>query len=220
MSKNTKNEYMRESRPELETLYQRATQWREEIGIKTRPDMEQAKEALRLSREAGIEEEVVLFVVALCEWTFRIQSPLPLHIRRALRFKLNHEGYSPYLLDQFRTKGVPPLVDQYVDSRLRNLWNQHASEQSRILLGEKIENLGCEFSKPSQAAGFIQKPPRKGGYSWLAPWVACTILYEWLRELYPRKRDSRPLDASLALAQALLGRIPDQAQFHRKSAKL
>lgn len=225
MFKNTKNDSSRESRPEFEALYKRLMQWRVEIGIKTRPDMGQFKEALTLIQQAGIQEDFVIFVVTLCEWTFRVRLPLPLPVRRALQFKLNYEGYSPYgpgspFLKQIQTKNVPPLIDQYVDCRLQSLWNDQSSEQSRVLLGDRIERLVQDLTRPFQVAGFIEQSPKKGGYSWQAPWIASTVIYEWLRVLHHNKRDSRAIDAALTLAQALLGRLPDQSQFHRKRREI
>ena len=223
MSKYNLSDTSDESHPGLEALYKRVLGWREEIGIKTYPDMRQFKNALEMIREAGIEEDLVLFVVGLCEWTFRIKYPLPLHIRRALRLKLNKAHYSPYgptspFLAQIRPS--PPLIDQYIDSRLGSLWNENASEQSRVLLGDRIERLVRDFSKPFQVAGFIEMPPKRGGYSWQAPWVAGAVIYEWLRKLHPKKRDSLALEAALTLVQALSAKMPDQSQFHRKRREL
>jgi hypothetical protein len=220
MSKTANDDSAGESRPELKALYERVTQWRAEIGVTTRPDMGRLREALHSIQKTGLDHQFVLFVVTLCEWSFRVRSPLPIHIRRALKFKFYHEGYSPFGPALFQTpvksRNVPPVIDAYVDACLQRLWNQEASEQSRILLRDRMDSLVRDFTKPFLAAGLTPLKPKRGGYPWQAPWVACTIVYELLRPRHPRKRESVAIDAALDLAAALIGRLPDQSYFHRK----
>ncbi|HKC93815.1 MAG TPA: hypothetical protein VKB81_07315 [Nitrospira sp.] len=192
---------------------------------KPRPDMERLRLAVKLAEKAGMKGEFVEFVVIVCEFSFRVRLPHPLYIRRALRFKLDQEGYSPYgprnpIEEPIRTKNVPLVIDQYVDRQLQYLWNEEGSDQSRMVLRGRIETLVADLTKPFQPANFATLAPQRGGYPWLAPWVASAVIYERLRSRHPKKRDARAIDAGLELASALLGRTVDQAQFHRKRREI
>lgn len=224
MVEDTEIDSWQESCPDLRSLYKRILIWRKELGSQTRPDMEGLREVLRRAQKEEVPEDFLLFVVRHCERCFRIRAPLSLHVRRALQFKLSTKGFTPYNDTDdsypYQAKGVPLIVDQYVEARLRNLWAVHASEQSRFLLNERIDRLVREFTQPFCLADLQPLPPRRGGYSWEAPWVTGTVIYESLRQQYLKKTDKRPVEVALALTSALLGRSVDQSHFHRKRREI
>ncbi len=50
--------------PLVFALCERVSEWRGEIGLKTRPDVEDLQEAFRLAHKGGIEEAFLCYVVA------------------------------------------------------------------------------------------------------------------------------------------------------------
>ncbi len=207
------------TRPVLEMLWKRILEWRQEIHIKTRPDRERVGEALQLGVQSGLESDFVIFVIAICEWWFRVYGPLAVHIRNALRSRLKQEGYTPYgtvFVPPYQTPNIPSVVNRYVDSRLASLWNDQAPEQSRFLLMGRLEELVNDFTQPFRAAGGVSLPPKQGGYGWQAPWVVATVVYQVIRERYPERQNSRAIEAGLTLASGLFNRVVDPSHFHRK----
>lgn len=214
--------------PLLDALLTRIFEWRCEIGLKTCPDPEWLAEAFERAQKAGLNVDFFIYVVGGCEWFFRVLHPSTITLKKALRHRLATPGYSPYgsLFDKmlrkypFRTQGVPSVINRYVDERIAWRWKGQASEMSRFLMRGRINQLVKEFDRPFLASTLQPLPPKQGGYPWLAPWVAGTVIYKYLRREYTQKQNQMPKEVSLSLASALLERPVDDSQFHRKRRML
>lgn len=209
--------------PLVSALSKRVSEWRAEIGLKTRPDVEDLQEAIGDANKEGIKEGFLSYTVAGCEWYFRVLHPNSIVLRKAIGDRLNNKEYSPYGMgflnqDRLKTTGVTPIINRYVDKRLSEIWDSNASQPSSFLLKNRIDELVREFERPFLASTLQTLGPRRGGYPWLAPWVVATITYQGLKKTHPQRQDQRPRDVSLFLISALSARgrgNVDDSQFHR-----
>jgi hypothetical protein len=172
---------------------------------------------------AGLDAEVVMVIVAMCERWFRVYRPTPVAIQRALQRRLSTSGYTPYgtVGDAPRPAGPGQLalVGQYVDHCLREVWEEGASDQRdhfvRLSLRRQLKDLVRTYDRPFLVAEYRRLPPRRGGYPQWASWVAATAVYEELRRRYPGRQDSMARATTMLLLEALRGTMPDDSHFQR-----
>lgn len=173
---------------------------------------------------AGLDAEVVMVIVAMCERWFRVYRPTPVAIQRALQRRLSTSGYTPYGMVGDAPRPAGPgqlaLVSQYVDHCLREVWEEDASDQRnhfvRLSLRGQLKNLVRNYDCPFLVAEYRRLPPRRGGYPQWASWVAATAVYEELRRRYPGRQNSMARATTMLLLEALRGTMPDDSHFGRK----
>lgn len=208
-----------ESHPLLEQLGKRVLAWRAEARLKTCQNLDLAclGETLHDASRLGIEPELLIFVVAISEWWFRVYQDPRVAIERALRDRLHNAVYSPLGRTPFETPGVPAPINRYVDQQLSALWNDDAPEQSRFVLKSRIPELVREYARPLLVAELHPLPPRPGGYPQWSPWVSAASVYGAARLRYPAKNDARAINLASTVAKALLKReVLDESQLHHK----
>ena len=214
--------------PLISPLCERLERWRQEIGGKTAPHLQQGVvELVEMAKKGGVESDLVIFVIALCEYWFRVCRPSESALRRALIDRLNSSRYTPYPsgpVDVFMTSGVPSAINRYVDRSLKKKWEPGGSDEMnalfrRSLLAEK-ERLLDELNHPFLASELEPLPAKQGGYVDWGPWVAATVIYDSARLYSATKQDSKPLDAAMEVLVALRNKHPDKSAFHSKRNKI
>lgn len=215
--------------PLVKPLCERLERWRSEAGLKTYPHLQEwVQDGLEVAKTSGIEEELVIFLVAFCEWWFRIFRPSEAGLRRALNQRLNDPRYTPhsrFARNILRTPNVPLAINELVDRYLAKSWEPNASEEMNHLCRDKLlentEKLVRQMARPFLVSEGVGLPPKRGGYPDWGPWVAAIAVH-----CYPRKtcstsgKNFRPLDAALAVVKAFRGETPDKSVFHRKKREL
>ena len=177
---------------------------------------------------AGLDAEVVIVMVAMCERWFRVYRPTPVAIQKALQRRLSSSGYTPYGMVGDAPRPAGPgrlaLVGQYVDHCLREVWEEDASDQRdqfvRLSLRGKLKDLVRTYDRPFLVAEYRRLPPRRGGYPQWASWVAATAVYERLRRRYPGRQDSMARATTMLLLEVLRGSMPDDSYFQRKRREI
>lgn len=186
------------------------------------------QEAMEAVTKAGLDAEVVMVIVVMCERWFRVYRPTPVAIRRALQRRLSTSGYTPYGMVSGAPRPTGPsrlaLVGQYVDHCLREVWEEDASDQRdhfvRLSLRGQLKDLVRTYARPFLVAEYRRLPPRRGGYPQWASWVAATAVYEELRRRYPGRQDSMARATTMLLLEALCGTMPDDSYFQRKRLEI
>jgi hypothetical protein len=95
--------------------------------------------------------------------------------------------------------------------------NEGSGELSRfaqLILKPRIDELVKEYAVPFLVPEFRVLPAKPGGYTWWAPWVIASAIYQAVKERYPERQDSRALDTAMASLEGLLERTPEKTQFH------
>jgi hypothetical protein len=182
------------------------------------------QEAMQTVTKAGLDAEVVMVIVAMCERWFRVYRPTPVAIRRALQRRLSTSGYTPYGMVGGAPRPAGPgqlaLVGQYVDHCLREVWEEDASDQRnhfvRLSLRGQLKDHVRTYARPFLVAESRRLPPRRGGYPDWASWVIATAVYEELRRRYPDRQDSTARATTMLLLEALRGTMPDDSYFGRQ----
>lgn len=213
-----------EPHPLLQPLWERLRAWRHEIGVQPCPDRRKLQEALAAVTKAGLEAEVVLVMVAMCERWFRVYRPTTIAIRKALQRRLSTSGYTPYGMTGSAPLPAGPgqlaLVGRYVDHCLREVWEEEASAERdhfvRLSLRGQVPSLVREYARPFLVAEYRRLSPKRGVYPHWASWVVATAVYEALRRRYPRKQDSTARATTMLLLEALRGTMPDDSHFRRQ----
>ena len=190
----------KKTHPLVKPLCERLKGWRAEVGLKTHPHLEESlQEAIEDAKNAGVESDLVIFLIAVCEWRFRICRPTKVMLRQALKHRLNNSQYTPhphFATDVFKTSGVPLAINDYVDRCLAKLWESSASEEMnhvfRDNLQAKIEKLVREWARPFLVSAYSALPPRPGGYPAWGPWVAGAVVYRSAILYSPTEQDSKP----------------------------
>lgn len=217
-----------ETHPLLKPLCERLERWRSEAGLKTYPRLRGAlQDCLEVAKISGVEEELVIFAVALCEWWFRVYRPSEAGLRRALNQRLSDPQYIPhshFSRNMLKTHKVPPAINEIVDRHLAKSWEPDASEEMnhlcRDLLLDKTEKLIREMARPFLVSEWAPLPPKQGGYPDCAPWVAAIAVHRRTSATNRNGQSFRSLDAAFAVVKALRGKMPDKSLFHRKKREL
>lgn len=218
----------RKTHPLVKPLCERLKRWKSEVGLITPPRLEEwLQDALEDSKSAGVEPDLVVFVIAICGWRFRICRPRENEIMQILKHRLNDSRYTPhprFATDVFKTGGVSSAINEYVDQSLAKLWEPNASEEMNHLfrnnLQGKIEKLARELARPFLVTEYRRLQPRQGGYPDWGPWVAGTIVYRSAILHSPTEQDSKPLRAAEAVIGVMRGDRPDKSAFHRKRREI
>jgi len=214
--------------PLVRPLCERLIKWRREVGQNTHPHLQESLEnALEEAKSADMEPELVIFVIALCEWRFRICLPSKTGLKQALMHRLNDFRYTPhpqYASEVFTTHGVPSSINEYVDRCLKKSWESEASEEMNQVFRERLlgksKELVRELAHPFLVSEYRALPPRCGGYPDWGPWVAGTIVYRSAIRHSPTEQDSKPLRVAESVIEVLRGKRPDKSAFHRKKREI
>lgn len=112
-------------------------------------------------------------VLILCEWWYRIRSPSIQHIKKALKHRTSLDAYDPFrgqlIWPGEDTRGVPLLINRYVDHHIEKFWDEGNSALSRNILKSRMDQLAKEMDCPFRIATLEPISRQKGGYGWQAP---------------------------------------------------
>lgn len=81
-------------------------------------------DALELTAKAGIEPELVIFVMASCSWWFRVSYAKEAELRKVLECQLARVDHFPRFL---RASLRSTVLDRYVSTQLSRRWNRGPS---------------------------------------------------------------------------------------------
>lgn len=166
--------------------------------------------ALKLTGKAGIQPELVIFLIASCSWWFRVFYAKEPDLKKALERQLSTVGYTPHFPRSFYRMTI---LDRYVSKQLSKPWPRDQSlygeasrdintaYQSKYL--EEIVSLAKEWSGPVLVSECIQLPSRPGGYTKWGPWVAAVVVHVLAVRRRRSKKDSLPLECAEAILKAL-----------------
>ena len=218
----------RKTHPLIKPLCERLKSWRDEVGLITHPHLQESLEdALRDAKSAGVEPDLVIFVIAICEWWFRVCLPGKNKLGQILKHRLNDPRYTPYprfATDVFKTRGVPLAINEHVDRHLRKSWESETSKEMNQVFRERLlgksKKLMQELANPFLVSEYRWLPPKCGGYPDWGPWVAATVVYRSAILHSPTERDSKPLRSAEAVIGVLRGKCPDKSAFHRKRQEI
>lgn len=184
------------------------------------PSLEEDLEfALELTWKVGIEPELVIFIIAISSWWFRVYTANEADLKRALKSQLANFPGSVHTMT---------ILDRYLCVQLSKLWpigpssDEEASEfiteafQSKGL--REIDSLARKWSGPFLVSNCTQLPPRRGGYPEWGPWVAAVTVHELARKRCQGKKDPLPLECADAILKAIRGReAPDKTLLYERA---
>jgi hypothetical protein len=143
---------------------------------------------------------------------------------KALKHRTSLDAYDPFrgklIWPGEDTRGVPLLINRYVDHHIEKFWEESNSALSRNVLKLRVDQLAKEINYPFRIATFEPISRQRGRYGWQAPWMTAIAIYQVLRKLRPRKNDSISIDMALLAFQASVGKIVDQSRFHLKKRQV
>jgi hypothetical protein len=209
----------------ISPLCERLERWRREIGEKTHPHLEDGvKEALKRAQDAKVEEGLVIYVMARCEYWFRTCRHSKPDIERALSELLHNPRYTPYRGMMDMGSGISSAVRQHIDRCLAKGWDPEASDEMDTFIRWNIlkqkEKLAGSMCCPFLVSEHLPLPPRKGKYADWAPWVAASVVYRVATRQSPTEQDPKPRKAAEAVISAMRGTYPDKSAFHRKRGEI
>lgn len=210
-------------------LSKRLQRWRAEIQPEQQegqilPSLyEDLDYALELTRKVGIEPELVIFLIAISSWWFRVFYAEEAELKRILESQLAEVRFIPNFLRSVRKITV---LDRYVSTQLSKLWPCGPTadeEDSDFIISAfqskcwaEIGSLSKQWSGPFLVSDYVQLPRRRGGYPEWGPWVAAVAVHQLAIRRRKSKKDSLPLECADAILKALRGcDPPDKTRLYQ-----
>lgn len=209
--------------PLISPLCEKIKGWRSENGLETHSHLEDGvRAALDKAKKVKIEEGLVIYVIARCEYWFRICFPSKQEIELALSDLLQSPRYTPHCALIDKGPGISRAIQQHIDRSLSKEWDPDASEEMNRLIRrsllEQADKIAESICYPFLVSDHLQLPPKKGGYTDWAPWVAANVVYR--TAMRATRQDPEPRMAAEAVVLAMRGTEPDKSAFHLKMREI